>query len=87
MTRLSMRKLLCKHKPAGCSCLYIIRGCFCRWASRWDIYLNMSDVQIHWFSIVNSVVVVFFLSGIITMIIIRTLRRYSDVLFLKTILL
>ena len=48
-----------------------------RWSSRWDIYLNMADVQIHWFSIVNSVVVVFFLSGIITMIIIRTLRRYS----------
>lgn len=46
-----------------------------RWASRWDIYLAMSDVQIHWFSIINSVVVVFFLSGILTMIIIRTLRR------------
>jgi len=46
-----------------------------RWASRWDSYLAMSDVQIHWFSIINSVVVVFFLSGIITMIIIRTLRR------------
>jgi transmembrane 9 superfamily protein 2/4 len=49
-----------------------------RWASRWDIYLSMADVQIHWFSIVNSVVVVFFLSGIITMIIIRTLRRYLE---------
>ena len=34
-----------------------------RWASRWDVYLAMSDVQIHWFSIVNSVVVVLFLSG------------------------
>lgn len=34
------------------------------WASRWDIYLGMSDVQIHWFSIINSLVVVFFLSGI-----------------------
>lgn len=33
------------------------------WASRWDIYLGMTDVQIHWFSIVNSLVVVFFLSG------------------------
>lgn len=33
------------------------------WASRWDTYLAMSDVQIHWFSIINSVVVVFFLSG------------------------
>ena len=37
--------------------------------------LDVQDTQIHWFSIVNSVVVVFFLSGIITMIIIRTLRR------------
>lgn len=33
------------------------------WASRWDIYLEMSDVEIHWFSIINSLVVVFFLSG------------------------
>lgn len=45
------------------------------WASRWDIYLGMSDVQIHWFSIINSLVVVFFLSGILTMIMVRTLRR------------
>lgn len=45
------------------------------WASRWDTYLAMSDVQIHWFSIINSLVVVFFLSGILTMIMIRTLRR------------
>ena len=35
-----------------------------RWASRWDSYLAMSDVQIHWFSIINSVVVIFFLSGV-----------------------
>lgn len=46
-----------------------------RWASRWDSYLAMSDVQIHWFSIINSVVVIFFLAGILTMIIVRTLRR------------
>lgn len=39
-----------------------------RWASRWDIYLAMRDVQIHWFSIINSVVVVFFLSGMLCMI-------------------
>ncbi|XP_018325804.1 transmembrane 9 superfamily member 4 [Agrilus planipennis] len=45
------------------------------WASRWDTYLAMSDGQIHWFSIINSLVVIFFLSGILTMIIIRTLRR------------
>eukprot|EP00057_Strongylocentrotus_purpuratus_P017966 XP_011672440.1 PREDICTED: transmembrane 9 superfamily member 4 [Strongylocentrotus purpuratus] len=52
------------------------------WASRWDIYLAMSDVQIHWFSIINSLVVIFFLAGILTMIMIRTLRRdiarYTD---------
>ena len=36
-----------------------------RWASRWDIYLSMSDVQIHWFSLVNSIVVVFFLAGVL----------------------
>lgn len=46
-----------------------------RWASRWDIYLGMNNVQIHWFSIINSLVVVFFLSGILTMIMVRTLRR------------
>lgn len=46
-----------------------------RWASRWDLYLRMSDVQIHWFSIVNSLVVVLFLAGIIAMILIRALRR------------
>lgn len=46
-----------------------------KWASRWDIYLGMNDVQIHWFSIINSLVVVFFLSGILTMIMVRTLRR------------
>lgn len=45
------------------------------WASRWDIYLGMNDVQIHWFSIINSLVVIFFLSGILTMIMVRTLRR------------
>ena len=33
------------------------------WASRWDTYLSMSDVQIHWFAICNSVAIVLFLSG------------------------
>ena len=33
------------------------------WASRWDTYLAMTDAKIHWFSIVNSLVAVFFLSG------------------------
>ncbi|KAI1724718.1 endomembrane protein 70 domain-containing protein [Ditylenchus destructor] len=45
------------------------------WASRWDIYLNMKDVQIHWFSILNSLVVVICLTGFLSVIIIRTVRR------------
>jgi transmembrane 9 superfamily protein 2/4 len=35
----------------------------------------MKDVQIHWFSIVNSVVVVLCLSGFLSVIIVRTVRR------------
>ena len=46
-----------------------------RWAVRWDTYLRMGDGQIHWFSIVNSVMIVLFLSGMVAMILARTLRR------------
>jgi transmembrane 9 superfamily protein 2/4 len=35
----------------------------------------MTDVQIHWFSIINSVIVVFFIDGILSMIIFKTLSR------------
>ncbi|KAF6018593.1 TM9SF4 [Bugula neritina] len=46
-----------------------------KWASRWDIYLSMSNAQIHWFSILNSIVVIFFLAGVLAAIIVRTLKR------------
>jgi transmembrane 9 superfamily protein 2/4 len=46
-----------------------------RWASRWDTYLQMNDDNIHWFSIVNSLMIVLFLSGMVAMIMVRTLRR------------
>ncbi|GLI64024.1 hypothetical protein VaNZ11_007185 [Volvox africanus] len=46
-----------------------------RWASRWDTYLLMMDDQIHWFSIINSVMIVLFLSGMVAMIMMRTLAR------------
>ncbi|KAG1660058.1 Transmembrane 9 superfamily member 4 [Nymphon striatum] len=65
--------------PAGTKLLFTYEVAWesseLRWASRWDTYLTMSDVQIHWFSIINSLVIVFFLAGILTMIIVRTLRR------------
>ena len=34
-----------------------------KWASRWDLYLQMTDSKIHWFSIINSIMIVLFLSG------------------------
>eukprot|EP01023_Acetabularia_acetabulum_P016371 TRINITY_DN1808_c0_g1_i2.p1 TRINITY_DN1808_c0_g1~~TRINITY_DN1808_c0_g1_i2.p1 ORF type:complete len:682 (-),score=91.71 TRINITY_DN1808_c0_g1_i2:217-2226(-) len=46
-----------------------------KWASRWDTYLFMFDDQIHWFSIVNSLMIVLFLSGMVAMIMMRTLHR------------
>jgi len=45
------------------------------WATRWDNYLRMSDAQVHWFSIINSVMVVLFLSAMVAMILARALRR------------
>jgi transmembrane 9 superfamily protein 2/4 len=46
-----------------------------RWASRWDTYLKMTDTQIHWFSIVNSVIIVLFLSAMVAMIMLRTVFK------------
>ncbi|KAK6139619.1 hypothetical protein DH2020_026643 [Rehmannia glutinosa] len=48
-----------------------------RWASRWDTYLLMNDDQIHWFSIINSLMIALFLSGMVAMIMMRTL--YKDI--------
>mmetsp|Transcript_19269 Transcript_19269/g.34288 ORF Transcript_19269/g.34288 Transcript_19269/m.34288 type:complete len:632 (-) Transcript_19269:232-2127(-) len=47
-----------------------------RWVSRFDNYLKMtSGGQIHWFSIMNSLMIMLFLSGMVAMIILRTLHR------------
>ena len=46
-----------------------------RWASRWDTYLLMVDDEIHWFSIVNSMMIVLFLSVMTALIMLRTLHR------------
>lgn len=45
-----------------------------KWASRWDIYLSMGDrvpARIHWFSIINSLLIIFFLSALVGMILIK----------------
>lgn len=46
------------------------------WANRWDVYLkgNPND-EIHYFSIVNSLMIVLFLTGVVAMIMLRTLRK------------
>jgi transmembrane 9 superfamily member 2/4 len=46
-----------------------------KWASRWDTYLLTHDEPIHWFSIVNSLMIVLFLTGMVAMIMLRTLHR------------
>ncbi|XLR36730.1 hypothetical protein S83_021390 [Arachis hypogaea] len=46
-----------------------------RWPSRWDAYLKMDGDRVHWFSIFNSLMVIFFLAGIVFVIFLRTVRR------------
>uniref|UniRef100_A0A8C5GIU3 Transmembrane 9 superfamily member n=1 Tax=Gouania willdenowi TaxID=441366 RepID=A0A8C5GIU3_GOUWI len=47
-----------------------------KWASRWDyILVSMPHTNIQWFSIMNSLVIVLFLSGMVAMIMLRTLHK------------
>ncbi|WOK94026.1 transmembrane 9 superfamily member 11-like [Canna indica] len=46
-----------------------------RWPSRWDAYLKMEGAKVHWFSILNSLMVITFLAGIVFVILLRTVRR------------
>ncbi len=47
-----------------------------KWASRWDAYLQSSgSTSIHWFSIINSLLIVLFLAAMIAAIMLRTLNR------------
>jgi transmembrane 9 superfamily protein 2/4 len=46
------------------------------WADRWDVYmLGTPDDDIHFFAIINSFMIVLFLTGAIATIMIRTLRK------------
>ena len=48
-----------------------------KWAQRWNIYFRDAnpDNEIHWFSIINSLMIVVFLTGMVAMIMVRTLRH------------
>lgn len=45
------------------------------WATRWDNYLHIFDPRIHWFSLINSLVIVVFLCVMVSMILIRSVTR------------
>ncbi|KAI9621576.1 hypothetical protein H4Q26_015582 [Puccinia striiformis f. sp. tritici PST-130] len=45
------------------------------WATRWDHYLHIFDPKIHWFSLINSIVIVAFLCVMVGMILMRTVAR------------
>jgi len=45
------------------------------WGTRWDNYLHVVDARIHWFNLINSLVIVLLLTGMVSMILLRTLRK------------
>ena len=45
------------------------------WATRWDTYLHVYDPKIHWFSLVNSAIIVMFLVGMVSAILMRALKK------------
>ncbi|KAI0256246.1 Nonaspanin TM9SF [Lactifluus subvellereus] len=45
------------------------------WATRWDNYLHIFDPRIHWFSLINSLVIVVFLCAMVSMIVYRSISR------------
>eukprot|EP01132_Coremiostelium_polycephalum_P007566 gene7566-9301_t len=51
------------------------------WSKRWDVYLASGEKSIHWFSILNSLMIVLILSIMVAMIMMRTItadfRRYN----------
>jgi transmembrane 9 superfamily member 2/4 len=76
----SRKGVACARAPCGARVAQAASGVCVqkspiKWASRWDTYLLMHDEPIHWFSIVNSLMIVLFLTGMVAMIMLRTLRR------------
>ncbi|RPA92870.1 hypothetical protein L873DRAFT_1817026 [Choiromyces venosus 120613-1] len=45
------------------------------WATRWDKYLHVFQPRIHWFSLVNSAIIVVFLTSMVAMVLLRALRK------------
>ncbi|KAL2256303.1 hypothetical protein VTK26DRAFT_1875 [Humicola hyalothermophila] len=45
------------------------------WATRWDKYLHVFDPKIHWFSLINSAIIVVFLVLTVMSILVRALKK------------
>ncbi|EAQ87395.1 hypothetical protein CHGG_04014 [Chaetomium globosum CBS 148.51] len=45
------------------------------WATRWDKYLHVFDPKIHWFSLINSAVIVVFLVLTVMSVLVRALKK------------
>nr|XP_018260545.1 endosomal P24A protein [Kwoniella dejecticola CBS 10117]OBR82703.1 endosomal P24A protein [Kwoniella dejecticola CBS 10117] len=45
------------------------------WGLRWDAYLHVFDPKIHWFSLINSLVIVGFLVFMVAMVLYRTISK------------
>lgn len=45
------------------------------WATRWDKYLHVFDPKIHWFSLINSAIIVVFLTITVASTLFRALRK------------
>jgi transmembrane 9 superfamily protein 2/4 len=69
--------ILSEEKETGVTWTYSVywRESNTAWATRWDKYLHVFDPKIHWFSLINSSVFVFFLVGMVSMILLRALKK------------
>ncbi|EPE06747.1 endosomal integral membrane protein [Ophiostoma piceae UAMH 11346] len=45
------------------------------WATRWDKYLHVDEPKIHWFSLINSAIIVVFLVLTVLSVMVRTLKK------------
>jgi len=46
-----------------------------KWSNRWNLYLSNSNQNIHWYSIINSIIILMFLSAMVAVIMLRTLNH------------
>ena len=73
--------LFCQWESTGTCCSISTSGCmwpttlrYSLW-SRWDSYLHIFDPRIHWFSLINSLVIVVFLCVMVSMILLKTVSK------------